>query len=82
MSISIPASTGERTAVVLSRGGESSYGWLMRVLRNVEPQPLPEVAGEVCSVSSWFSQRCTQLRTNEPSHTPGEEIIKPQKKTR
>jgi len=26
MRIRIPASTGERAAVVLSRGGESSYG--------------------------------------------------------
>lgn len=30
MSISIPASTEERAAVVLSRGGESCYWWLMQ----------------------------------------------------
>lgn len=68
MSISIPASTEERAAVVLSRGGESCYWWLMHVLRNAEPQPLPKAACEVRSISSWLSQRCTQLHANEPPY--------------
>jgi len=48
----------------------------MGVLRNVDPQPLPEVACEAHSISSWLSQ----LHTNE-SPCLGEETVKPQRKT-